>query len=216
MVPRSDRREKPAASGKADARLTGRPVEAAQLPRWPALHKSRITFRNSDDGSPGATRPMNFGRRIRRSADMTRWLRARTAPVVLVLGLVVLSPSVSARDDVILAKVGMEWLTKEQQQTLWHRVDQYAGMESFVSFCGRPSQIERRVVSAVQACITPATLQQVVSHFRKKLTEKKNGITADQAICEEQKMKNLVKQIHTAIDTMVAEVTRMCRNCLFC
>jgi hypothetical protein len=147
---------------------------------------------------------------------MTRRLGAQIALVALVLGIAVFSPSVAARDDVILAKVGMEWLTKEQQQTLWHRVEQYAGMESFVSFCGRPSNIERRVVSAVQACITPATLQQVVSHFRRKLTEKKDGITADQGICEEQKIKNLVKQIHTAIDSMVAEVTRMCRNCLFC
>jgi len=147
---------------------------------------------------------------------MRRRFCAQLALVTFVLGLVVFGPSVAARDDVILAKVGMEWLSKEQQQTLWHRVDQYAGMESFVSFCGRPSNIERRVVSAVQACITPATLQQVVSQFRKKLNEKKGGIVAAPTICEEQKFKNLVKQIHTAIDTLVADVTRMCSSCLFC
>ena len=110
----------------------------------------------------------------------------------------------------------MEWLSKEQQQTLWRRVDQYAGMELFASFCGRPSNIERRVVGAVQACITPATLQQVVSQFRKKLHEKKSGIVAEPTICDEQKFKNLVRQIHTAIDALVDDVTRMCRSCLFC
>jgi hypothetical protein len=129
---------------------------------------------------------------------------------------VLLCPPAAAADEVIQAKVGMEWLSPEQQQTLWRRVDQYAGMESFVSFCGRPSNIERRVVNAVQACITPATLQLVVNRFRKHLSEKKGGITADQSICEEQKVKSLVKRIHAAIDTMVAEVARMCSSCLFC
>ena len=147
---------------------------------------------------------------------MRRRFFAQLAVVTFVLGLTVFGPTVAARDDVILAKVGMEWLSKEQQQTLWRRVDQYAGMESFASFCGRPSNIERRVVGAVQACITPATLQQVVSQFRKKLHEKKSGIVAEPTICDEQKFKNLVRQIHTAIDALVDDVTRMCRSCLFC
>ncbi len=69
------------------------------------------------------------------------WFRGQLA--ALVLFSVLLCPPATARDDVIPAKVGMEWLSKEQQQTLWRRVDQYAGMESFVSFCGRPSHIER-------------------------------------------------------------------------
>jgi hypothetical protein len=142
--------------------------------------------------------------------------RFRGGVAALVLGGVLLCLPATARDDVIPAKVGMEWLSQEQQKTLWRRVDQYAGMESFVSFCGRPSNIERRVINAVQACITPATLQQVVARFRKNLSEKKGGITADQSICEEQRVKSLVKKIHAAIDTMVAEVARMCSTCLFC
>jgi hypothetical protein len=142
--------------------------------------------------------------------------RFRRKLAALVLGGVLLCPPAAARDDIILAKVGMEWLSQEQQQTLWRRVDQYAGMESFVSFCGRPSNIERRVVNAVQACVTPASLQMVVTRFRKNLSEKKGGITADQSICQEQRVKTLVKKIHAAIDTMVAEVARMCSSCLFC
>ena len=46
-------------------------------------------------------------------------------------------------------------------------------------------------------------LQQVVSQFRKKLHEKKSGIVAEPTICDEQKFKNLVRQIHTAIDALV-------------
>ena len=32
----------------------------------------------------------------------------------------------------------------------------------------------------------------------------------------EQRMKNLVKEIHTAIDKLVTEVTRMCKSCIIC
>jgi hypothetical protein len=142
------------------------------------------------------------------------WTGARVA--ALLLCGAILCPSAIAADEVIQAKVGMEWLSAEQQKILWKRVEQYAGMESLVAFCGRPSHIERRVVGAVQACITPATLQQVMSRFRKNLTEKRDAITADKAVCEEQRIKNLLRQIHTAIDKLVAEVDRMCRSCLFC
>ena len=84
------------------------------------------------------------------------------------------------------------------------------------TFCGKPSNIERRVVGAVQACITPATLQQVVTQFRKKLKEKNGSITADKTICQEARIKSLVKEIHTSIDTLVNEVARMCQSCLIC
>jgi hypothetical protein len=147
---------------------------------------------------------------------MQRPSRARIGFVALVLGCVVLGPSVAARDDVILAKLGLDWLSKEQQQQLWKRVELYADMESFANFCGRPSQIERRVINAVKPCITPVSLQQVIAHFRKKLTEKNGTITADRSICEEQRIKNLVREIHTTIDKLVTEVTQMCKSCIIC
>ncbi len=147
---------------------------------------------------------------------MQRLSRVRMGFLALVLGCVALCPSVAARDDVILAKVGLDWLSKEQQQQLWKRVELYADMESFANFCGRPSQIERRVISAVKPCITPVSLQQVISHFRKKLSEKNGTITADKSICEEQRIKTLVKEIHTTIDKLVTEVTRMCKSCIIC
>lgn len=147
---------------------------------------------------------------------MQRLSRARIGLVALVLGCVALGPSVAARDDVILAKLGLDWLSKEQQQQLWKRVELYADMESFANFCGRPSQIERRVINAVKPCITPVSLQQVIAHFRKKLTEKNGTISADPSICEEQRIKNLVREIHTTIDKLVTEVTRMCNSCIIC
>ena len=149
---------------------------------------------------------------------MTRRFRTHLAILAVVLGGLVFgsAASVSARDDVILAKLGMEMLSKDQQQTLWLRVERFASMESFANFCGKPSNIERRVVGAVQACITPTTLQQVVTTFRKKLHEKNGSITADKTICQEARIKNLVKEIHTSIDTLVNEVARMCQSCIIC
>ena len=140
--------------------------------------------------------------------------RARIA--MLAFAALLFWPAAAATDDVIQVKLGMELLSAEQQQVLWRRVEQYAGLESFPSFCGRPSHIERRVLSAIQACIKPDTLQVVVARFRKNLQEKKASITADRTICNDQKMKNLVKKIHTAIDEMVDEMARMCRSCLIC
>jgi hypothetical protein len=147
--------------------------------------------------------------------DMRRPTCAQMSALALLLGCL-LGSSALARDDVILAKVGLDWLSKEQQQQLWRRVEVYADMESFANFCGRPSQIERRVVSAVRPCIAPASLQQVVGFFRKKLTEKNERITADPTICEEPRIKNLVKEIHSSIDKLVAEVARMCKSCFIC
>jgi hypothetical protein len=147
---------------------------------------------------------------------MQRFFRARTSFMALVLCSLALCPPVAARDDVILAKVGLDWLNKEQQQQLWKRVDIYADMESFANFCGRPSHIERRVLSAVRPCIEPASLHQVVSRFRRKLHERNEKITADPSICEEQRIKNLVKEIHSSIDKLVTEVTRMCNSCIIC
>ena len=147
---------------------------------------------------------------------MSTPFRTQLAALAIVLGGLLIGPSVAARDDVIQAKLGMDMLTRDQQEVLWKRVERFASMESFAAFCGRPSNIERRVVGAVQACITPASLQQVVSQFRQKLKEKNSSISADKSICQEARIKSLVKEIHTSIDTLVNEVTRMCQSCLIC
>jgi hypothetical protein len=89
-------------------------------------------------------------------------------------------------------------------------------MESFVNFCGRPSQIEKRVIGAIEPCINPPTIQQVVTRFRAHLKEKNAAITAEKTVCQEARIKNLIKEIHTAIDTLVNEVTRMCKSCIIC
>jgi hypothetical protein len=147
---------------------------------------------------------------------MTKPIRTRLAAMAIILAGLFIGPAVAARDDVIQAKLGMEMLTHDQQQVLWTRIERFASMESFAAFCGKPSNIERRVVGAVQACITPPTLQQVVTQFRQKLKEKNGSITADKSICQEARIKTLVKEIHTSIDTLVNEVTRMCQSCLIC
>jgi hypothetical protein len=147
---------------------------------------------------------------------MSTPFRTQLAALAIVLAGLLIGPSVAARDDVIQVKLGMDMLTRDQQEVLWKRVERFASMESFAAFCGRPSNIERRVVGAVQACITPTSLQQVVTQFRQKLKEKNHSISADKSICQEARIKSLVKEIHTSIDTLVNEVTRMCQSCLIC
>jgi len=147
---------------------------------------------------------------------MSPWFRAHVTAFALALGGLAMCSSAIARDDVIQVKVGLDWLSKDQQQVLWQRVERYAGMESFANFCGRPSHIERRVINAVQSCVNQNSLQQVVSQFRKNLSEKNRAITAEKTVCDEPRIKGLVKEIHTAIDTLVNEVAKMCKQCLIC
>ena len=145
--------------------------------------------------------------------------RSHIAAAALALGVILCAPAGAnddAVEDVIQAKLGMDMLNREQQQTLWMRVERYAAMESFVNFCGRPSQIERRVVGAIEPCINPPTIQQVVTRFRTHLREKNAAITAEKTVCQEARIKNLIKEIHTAIDTLVNEVARMCKSCIIC
>jgi hypothetical protein len=156
---------------------------------------------------------------------MTPGFRSHLAAAIFALGVIFGAP-VLAADDVIdrgplttgliQAKLGMDMLSKEQQQVLWQRVERYAAMESFVNFCGRPSNIERRVIGAIQPCLTPVTIQEVVNRFRKHLHDKNTAITAAKSVCEEARIRNLIKEIHVAIDNMVNEVTRMCKSCIIC
>jgi hypothetical protein len=154
---------------------------------------------------------------------MTPGFHSRIAAAALAVGMILAAPATAnddvadiVKNDVILAKLGMDMLNKEQQATLWQRVERYAEYESFANFCGRPSQIERRVVGAIQPCLTPATIQQVVGRFRKHLHDKNAAITAEKSVCDDPRIRSLVKQIHTAVDTLVNEVTRMCQSCIIC
>ena len=145
---------------------------------------------------------------------MQRFSRARLCFAALVLGVLALCPPVAAMDDVIEAKVGLELLSAQDQQTLWRRIDLYAQVEAFNIFCGRPSNIERRVHAGIASCVTAASMQTIQSYFRKKLREHNFG--DDKGRCETPEAKTFMSKIHAAINDLVAEVARMCKGCLFC
>src|SRR3954470_2474619 len=115
---------------------------------------------------------------------MTPGFRSQLTAAALAPGAILCAPA-AAHEEPLPVKLGMEMLSREQQQTLWQRVERYAEYESFANFCGRPSGIERRVVGAIQPCITPASIQQVVSRFRKHLHDKNAAITAEKTVCED-------------------------------
>src|SRR5262249_43446478 len=85
--------------------------------------------------------------------------------------------SAQARDDVVLAKLGLYALSAANAQRLWREVKMYAQFEHFLAACGHPSHIESRVTAAVQACVTPQAIQQVTARFRANLAQEKHEWT---------------------------------------
>ena len=146
---------------------------------------------------------------------MTPRFRSQIAAAALALGAMLCMPAL-AQDAAIPVKLGMDMLNQDQQRILWQRVEKFAEYESFANFCGRPSHVERRVIGAIQPCITPAAIQQVVSRFRKHLHAKNAAITAEKTVCEDARIKKLIGQIHTAVDSLVRDVTKMCKSCIIC
>jgi hypothetical protein len=111
------------------------------------------------------------------------------------------------------AKLGFSYLTREQYKDLWRRADNYAMAEAFLTQCGAPSHVERRMRHAARDCIEARALDRVAAYFRRKMAE----FTAKHKfVCDTEQSKALIRSTRAKIDSDVAEVRSMCRSCMFC
>lgn len=123
-------------------------------------------------------------------------------------------PSAPAREALAEpAKLPFSYLTPEQVADLWRRADRYAEAEAFLRKCGKPSNIERRMIQAAGACIDEAALKKVAAYFRSKLLQfgqQKNFV------CDTPQAKQVLQSVRTKINSDVEEVKAMCAACLIC
>jgi len=97
-------------------------------------------------------------------------------------------------------------------------VELYARFDAFLTDCGKPSNIEQRMLAAVQSCVEPGALQKVVTVFRsKKASHTKGfipGFTTE--FCGQPSTAALLKNLSAAIDSAIRRAASACRACVIC
>lgn len=147
----------------------------------------------------------------------------RTVPATIVAALTVLAtvalaafappPAPRVPSAVVAAKLGFDYLSKEQEKDLWKRADNYAMAEAFLRKCGKPSFVETRMRTAASPCITGEALSRVASYFRGRVA---HFTRQHNFICDTDVSRSLVVNLRSRIDRDVAEVRSMCSACFFC
>jgi hypothetical protein len=152
------------------------------------------------------------------------WL-ARIASLVVVLTAAQAGPAVAPiqgpAEGVVLAKLGLGSMSKEERKNLWKMVDEYATVDALEEFCGKKLNLRRRAWRAVAACVEVKSLRRVFSVFGKKKAEYLkawNDLHGEEekkkVLCERFKVK--LNEYARIMSGQIAEAANMCRNCFFC
>ncbi len=146
-------------------------------------------------------------RRALGRASLTRLL------IILLLACPAL-PATTARAETVQVKLGVSFLTDSQKADLWDRVDKFARWEARLIYCNRPTNIVRRAVAAVDACVHEPDLKQVASRFRRKLADEQKKLKPID--CEHQFAQTFIREVHELADATINDAAQVCRACLIC
>jgi hypothetical protein len=127
----------------------------------------------------------------------------------------------AAGGSLVLVKLGLADMSKEERKNLWKMVDEYATVDALQKFCGKNLNLQRRAWRAVAACVEVKSLRRVLSVFRNK---KAKYLKAwEELHGEPEKKEALCKQFKTKLSEyskimsgQITEAANMCRNCFFC
>jgi len=114
----------------------------------------------------------------------------------------------------ILAKIGLENFTPDQQEWFWKKVEFYAQAAAFVQACGHDPNFEQRIVAAAQNCATDAAIQTVRAVFHKKLAA--NRKLDPPGICKLAGAPDLTANLEKSLEQAIEDVAQACRTCLTC
>jgi hypothetical protein len=122
---------------------------------------------------------------------------------------------------IVLAKLGLNSMSKEERKNLWKMVDEYATVDALQEFCGKKLNLQRRAWRAVAACVEVKSLRRVFSAFRNKKSE---YLKAWETLHGEEEQKKVVcerfskklKEYARIMSGQITEAANMCRNCFFC
>jgi len=125
------------------------------------------------------------------------------------------------QSGIVLAKLGINYMSTAEQANLWKLVDEYATVDALQEFCGTKLNLQRRAWRAVSTCVEPTSLKRVLSTFRtKKDTYLKQWETlhgqpdAKKAVCD--RFKSKLGEYSKIISGQINEAATACRNCFFC
>ena len=113
-----------------------------------------------------------------------------------------------------LAKVGLEYLSKDEQKQVWTSTRNIARIDAILSACNRKTNIDRRIVSAVSPCIKPKTISALRAYWRKQ--KAKYAKELPQLDCNNDYMKKEINKAVRQFNQLVSEVRDNCRRCIFC
>jgi len=122
---------------------------------------------------------------------------------------------------VVLAKLGLDSMSKEERKNLWKLVDEYATVDALQEFCGIKLNLQRRAWRAVGACVERSALRRVFSVFRSKKAKYLKAWDTlhgepekKKALCEQFRVK--LGEYARVMSGQISEAATMCRNCFFC
>jgi hypothetical protein len=144
-----------------------------------------------------------------------------TATCLLAGAAAAAQSSPPAQSNIVLAKLGISYMSKAEQANLWKLVDEYATVDALQEFCGTKLNLQRRAWRAVATCVEPTSLKKVFSAFRtKKDTYLKQWEAlhgqpdAKKAVCE--RFKSKLGEYSKVMSGQINEAATACRNCFFC
>lgn len=125
------------------------------------------------------------------------------------------------KGSIVLAKLGLSSMSREERKNLWKMVDEYATVDALQEFCGKKLNLQRRAWRAVAACVEVKSLRRVLRVFRSKKAkylkawEELHGEPErKEALCKQFKVK--LREYARIMSGQIAEAANMCRNCFFC
>lgn len=138
---------------------------------------------------------------------------AQAAPTV--------APIPAPAGGIVLAKLGLGSMSREERKNLWKMVDEYATVDALEEFCGEKLNLQRRAWRAVAACVEVKSLRRVLAVFRRKKSEYLKAWETlhgeeekKKVVCENFRVK--LKEYARIMSGQIAEAANMCRNCFFC
>jgi len=132
---------------------------------------------------------------------------ARRALITLLLACVALAAGEA------LAKVGLESLSKKQQQEVWKSTSNIARIDAILAACNTNTNLERRIVAAVRDCVKPRSLNSIRSYWRKQ--KAKYAKELGQLDCDNEFMQKEIKRAVRDFNKLVRDVRDQCRRCIF-
>jgi hypothetical protein len=106
--------------------------------------------------------------------------------------------------------IGIDFLTADQQKTMWSLVDRYASYAVVLKDCAADSHFEDRFVEAARPCIEPNTITRVVDYYHQSAASFDKRF--NRSFCSNKKFveNDVAQKIRTALDNLVTIGHNLC------